>query len=89
MRSQLRRVSIPVFNGDKRACESWKAEFMPCADQTRATHEYKLLQLRQHLSGEALKIVEPLGHSAATYEAAIARLEWKCGGGRRKIALHL
>ena len=38
----------------------------------------------QHLSGEALKIVEPLGHSAA-----IALLERKFGGERRKLALHL
>ena len=37
-----------------------------------ATPEYKLLQLRQHLSGEPLKMVEPLGHSASAYEAAVA-----------------
>ena len=65
MWNQLKRVSIPVFNGDKRAYEGWKAAFMACVDQAPATPEYKLLQLRQHLSGEALKMVEPLGHSAA------------------------
>ena len=43
----------------------------------------------QHLSGEALKIVEPLGHSAATCEAAIALLERKFGEERQKLALHL
>lgn len=89
MRSQLKRVSISVFNGDKRAYEGWKAEFMPCAKQAPATPEHKLHQLRQHLSGEALNILKPLGHSGAAYEAAIGRLEQKCGGGRRKIALHL
>ena len=35
---------------------------------TRSTPEYKLLQLRQYLSGEALKVVEPLGHSATAKE---------------------
>ena len=62
---------------------------MACVHQEPATPAHKLLQLRQHLSGEALKIVEPLGHSAATYEAAIALLERKFGGERQKLALHL
>ena len=71
MWNQLKRVYIPVFNGDRRAYEGWKAAFMACAHQPPATPEYKLLQLRQHLSGEALKIGEPFGHSAAAYKAAI------------------
>ena len=62
---------------------------MACVHQAPATPEYKLLQLQQHLSGETLKIMEPLGHSATAYEAAIARLERKFGGERRKLALHL
>ena len=83
MWNQLKRVSIPVFNGDKRAYEGWKAAFMACVDQAPATPEYKLLQLWQHLSGEALKMVEPLGHLAAAYEAAIALLERKFDGERQ------
>ena len=89
MWKQLKRVLIPVFNGDKKLYEGWKTAFMACVDKAPATPEYKLLQLRQYLSGEALKVVEPLGHSAAAYEAAKERLERKCGGKRRQIALHL
>ena len=84
MWSHLKRVSIPVFNGDKKTYEGWKTAFMACIDQAPATPEYKLLQLRQHLSGEALKAVETLGHSAAAYEAAKERLERKFGGERTK-----
>ena len=62
---------------------------MACVDKAPATPEYKLLQLRQYLSGEALKVGEPLGHSAAAYETAKERLERKFGGKRRQIALHL
>ena len=86
MWNQLKRVSIPVFNGDKRLYEGWKTAFMACVDNAPATPEYKLLQLRQYLSGEALKVVEPLGHSAAAYETAKERLERKFGGKRRQIA---
>ena len=51
---------------------------------TPATAEYKLLQLKQCLAGEALKAIEQLGHSAAAYQAAKERLERKFGGQRRQ-----
>ena len=59
---QLRRVSIPIFDGSKSTYESWMAAFTACIDQAPATSEYKLLQLRQHLTGEALKCIGDLGH---------------------------
>ena len=89
MWKQLTRVSIPVLKGDKRSYESWKAAFIACIDQAPATPEYKLLQLRQYLSGEALKVVEGFGHTAAAYEAAKDRLERKYGGQRRRVNLYL
>ena len=89
MWKQLTRVSIPVFSGDKRSYGSWKAAFMACVDKAPATAEYKLLQLKKYLSGEALAAVESLGNSAEAYEAAKSRLERKFGGQRRQINLHL
>lgn len=86
---QLKRVSIPVFSGDKCNYENWKATFIACIDQAPASPEYKLLQLRRYLSGEALKTVEKLGHSAIAYEAAKERLYRKYGGTRRQVALYL
>ena len=62
---------------------------MACIDKAPATPEYKLLQLRQYLSGEALKTIESLGHSGYAYEAAKERLERKFGGKRRQIAINL
>eukprot|EP00795_Rhopilema_esculentum_P005739 gene5739-10996_t len=86
---QLQRVAIPVFSGDKRKYENWKAAFLACIDRAPATPEYKLLQLRQYLSGVALEAIENLGFSGAAYEAAKDRLERKFGGKRREIAIHL
>ena len=76
---QLKRVSIPTFNGNKINYESWKAAFLACIDSAPASPEYKLLQLRQYLTGDALKSIENLGHSAAAYESAKSRLERKFG----------
>ena len=75
MWNQSKHVSIPVFNGDKRLHEGWKTAFMACVDKAPATPECTLLQILQYLSGKALKVVEPLGHSAAAYEMAKERLE--------------
>ena len=78
-----------MLNGDKRSYEKWKSAFNACVDQAPATPEYKLLQLRQFLSGEALKAIENLGHSGFAYESAKERLERKYGGQRRKVMLHM
>jgi len=86
---QLKRVSIPIFDGDKRKYESWNAAFMACVDRAPATPQYKLLQLRQYLKGDALKCIENLGHSEAAYEAAKARLERKYGGTARVVTRFL
>ena len=82
-------MKIPVFHGDKRTYQNWKAEFLACIDNAPATAEYKLRQLRQYLSGEALQAIESLGHSATAYEAAKERLERKYEGKRRQIAVYL
>ena len=86
---QLKWVQIPMFSGDKRKYQSWKAAFLACIDSAPATGEYKLLQLRQYLSGEALNVIENMGHSSTAYEAAKERLERKYGGRRRQIAMYI
>ena len=86
---QLKRVTIPVFSGDKKTYQNWRAAFMACVDQAPATAEYKLLQLRQCLAGEALRAIKSLGHSATGYQTAKERLDRKFGGQRRQIALYL
>ena len=89
LRRQLKRVAIPVFSGSKKEYENWKASFMACIDQAPATVEYKLLQLRQYLTGDALKATEGLGHSAAAYETAKERLDRKFNGRRHQLAIYL
>ena len=86
---QLQRVSIPTFSGDKRTYESFRAAFMACVHSAPASPEYKLLQLRQYVSGEALTAIESLGFSPAAYQAALDLLNRKYGGARRRVALQL
>ena len=89
MWTQLKPVPIPTFTGDKRSYPSWKAAFMACVDRAPVTPEYKMLQLRQYISGEALNAIENLGFSPTAYEAAKDRLERKYGGKRRQKAVFM
>ena len=89
MWKQLKRVSIPVFNRDKKSYQSWKACSMTCINQASTTAEYKLLLLRSSLKGEAFKVVESLGNSVTAYQPAKEGLERKYGGVRRHIAINL
>ena len=70
---------ISISDGNKSKCESWKAAFKVCIDQAPTTPGHKLLQLRQHLTGEALKCIKNLGHSARAYDTSKNRSE-KIGG---------
>jgi len=80
MYKQLKRVSIPTFDGDKHKHESWKSAFNSCIEPAPATKEYKLLQLRQYWSGEALKAIGSLGHTGTSYDVAKKLLERKLVG---------
>ena len=79
---------MPVFYGDKRLYQSWKAAFLACIDAAPVTAESKLLQLRQYLAGEALYAIDNLGYSAQAYEAAKEGLERKFGGKRRQVLIY-
>lgn len=48
----------------KQKYQDWKAAFFASIDSAPSTGEYKVLQLRQDLSGEALQLIEILRHSA-------------------------
>ena len=78
---------MPVFYGDKRLYQSWKAAFLACIDVAAVTAEYKLLQLRQYVVGEAPYAINNFGHSAHAYEAAKEGLERKFGGKRRQVLI--
>ena len=71
------------------ATHALKAAFNACVATTTVSKEIKLLYLRQYLTGEALKAVEGLGHSATAYDMIIERLERKFGGTRRQTRIYL
>ena len=71
----MKRISIPTFSGDKALYPGWKAAFTACIDLAPITPEYKFLQMRQYLAGEALHVIEKLGFSASAYKVAKEKLD--------------
>ena len=62
---KLRRISYQYLMETNQHVTAGKQHSQhACIDQAPATPGYKLLQLRQHLTGEALKCIKNLGHSA-------------------------
>ncbi|CAG2211581.1 unnamed protein product [Mytilus edulis] len=82
-------VGSLVSRISKRDNVNSKIKWKHVSTQAPATKEYKLLQLRQYVEGEALQVIENLGHSAVAYDAAKERLERKYGGQRRQITLYI
>ena len=87
--TQTKRVEIQTFAGEKLKYEEWKAAFIACVGSSPATPEYKFLQMKQFLSGEALQAVANFGYTQRGYEEAKARLDKKFGGERRQVALYV
>ena len=62
--------------------EEWKAKINVCVDTTDAPTNYKLVQLRSLLRGEAEELLEGLGWKAVDYESAWEILEDQSGGNK-------
>ena len=84
--TQLKRIEIPTFYGNKENYFHWKSAFRSCRDSASVSDEIKLLHLHRYLGGIALQSVKGLGHSKEAYKLAPKKiiLEDKYGGERRR-----
>lgn len=89
MTHQLKRVSIVTFSGVKAEYRLFRDAFDECVDKSTSSSSYKMLQLRHHLRGDALRAIEGLPASEIGYTAALKKLDTKFGGQRRYLLMHL
>ena len=87
--SNLERICIPTFSGNKTESQHWNAMFMSCVDATAMSAQFKMLRLEACLVGKALETIKNLGYSEAAYEAAKSRLLRKYSGNCREIQCHV
>jgi len=86
---KLKSIEIPIFTGNRYKYFSWRAAFDSCIGNSSSPPEMKLLQLRQYLRGEPLSYVEGYHFTEQGYRSAIAKIEEKYGGERRRTAIQL
>ncbi|XP_020910368.2 uncharacterized protein LOC110248201 [Exaiptasia diaphana] len=87
--TNLERIKLPTFGGNKSQFPQWNATFTSCVDDTSMTAQYKMLRLESCLTGEALDTIKGLGYSEEAYKVAKTRLVRKYGGDRRDVQGHL
>ena len=84
--SKLKKVDLPTFDGKPQNYLRWKSTFdVLVKDNNSIDKNSKYLYLQQALTGEALKIMEHLEHSPASYDMAVKLLEERYGGEKRQI----
>jgi hypothetical protein len=54
--SQLERIRIPKFEGDKLEFQQWYTAFISCVDETAMTSQFKMLRLEACLGGRPEKL---------------------------------
>lgn len=84
-RSNLERITVPKFNGDKTKFERFWTAFSNCVDKGSESSEIKMLRLESCLVGKAADTLEGLDYSETAYATAKIRLQRKFGGPRRQV----
>ena len=90
-RSNLERITVPKFNGDKTKFERFWTAFSNCVDKGCESSEIKMLRLdivnglESCLVGKAADLLEGLDYSETAYATAKMRLQRKFGGPRRQV----
>ena len=83
-RSNLERITVPKFNGDKTKFERFWTAFSNCVDKGCESSEIKMLRLESCLVGKAADTLEGLNYSETAYTTAKMRLQRKFGGPKRQ-----
>ena len=83
-RSNLERITVPKFNGDKTKFERFWTAFSNCVDKGCESSEIKMLRLESCLLGKAADTLEGLDYSETACVTAKMRLQRKFGGPSAK-----
>ena len=81
----LKRPQLPVFAGEPNKYEDWRATFDAFVTIENVPGKFKMMQLKNCLAGDALKLVDRYRPSDIGFTKAMTELERKYGGVSRRI----
>ena len=82
--SDIERLSLEKFSGKE---GYWRSVFDVCIDQKPISKQNKMLRLLSCLIGEPKRLLASCSPTAASYDAALSRLDAEYGGDRRLLRL--
>ncbi|XP_077992825.1 uncharacterized protein LOC144446858 [Glandiceps talaboti] len=85
----IAKPSLPKFNGDKAQFQDWREQFEVFVNQVEMPVRFKMVMLKNSLTGQPLQLVSRLGYTDHQYKMALTKLEQRYGGERRQLQHHL
>jgi hypothetical protein len=81
----IAKPQIPKFTGESDKYQDWRAQFDIFVHQAEVPHHFKMVMLKQAVTGKASQLIERLGYSEPQYEMALTKLEQRYGGEKRQL----
>ncbi len=85
----LAKPHLPKFDGNRDRFEDWRAQFEVFVDQSKVPVKFKMIMLKNSLSGHPYKLVSNLGFTEAQYKMAMFKLDQRYGGETRTAKKYL
>jgi hypothetical protein len=85
----MAKPKLNKFAGEADQYQDWHAQYDIFIHKARVPTRFKMMMLKNALSGRPLKLIERLGYTEQQYQVALAKLDQRYGGGRRMLQIHL
>ena len=80
---------LPKFTGERGQFNDWWEQFDIFVNQADVPVRFKMVMLKNSLSGAPADLVKQLGYTEIQYQMAIAKLHQRYGGERRLLQQHI
>ena len=81
----MAKPKLPNFNGDRQKYQDWWGQFDAFVHQAKVPTRFKMMMLKDSLTGKAADLVKGLGYTEIQYAAAIKKLNTRYGGQTRMV----
>ncbi|MCG8429599.1 MAG: DUF1759 domain-containing protein, partial [Candidatus Omnitrophica bacterium] len=81
----MAKPKLPNFDGESQKYQDWWGQFDAFVHQANVPTRFKMMMLKDSLTGKAADLVKGLGYTEIQYAAAIKKLNTRYGGETRMV----
>jgi hypothetical protein len=85
----MAKPSLPKYGGERGQYPDWWEQFDVFVNQSDVPVRFKMIMLKNCLTGTPLELVQKLGYTDVQYQMALEKLETRYGGEKRLIQQHI